>query len=467
MSNTQFSPLRTVFWENSLASKYVLLLSLAFFLAGWTGFSVTMSTLREFGMRPVNLLLLIILLIGTIQALRGTKLLIPTYAFIAGCAFLIILPLNIVVLISRLELLYGVHLPVTAWLFQFMMFVWLPCSFLAWFILFRPVALSSMGPKVIIIALAISSVLHIALFVDKAFYYTSLLGISPFGGFVTGEGWRFLVTSTDIRPSGLNTEPSHLATWAIWVWPFLLLLDRKEFSSYEIWGLRLVGLLVVFCAIASGARTAIMLIAVQCVALSGVVLLFQIGKVRDRTIMTTVGALLCATGLIFGWEKVVSVFDTENLSSAMRWGNFVGAWRMMNDWPLWGVGLGGYAARFAFYFPVFGQVSSEFYDFTQSNYLPFRPNASSFYLRVGAELGVFALISLCTLIAGPILHLYGSLRTANEDLRGLYLPLSVASAGVLVTWVATDETAYPGIGIVVGLTLALIAAREAKTKQLK
>lgn len=252
-----------------------------------------------------------------------------------------------------------------------------------------------------------------------------------------------------MRAFGLMSEPSYWGAFVAYVWPVLFFCFPKDAGYRTV--ARFTAAVLIGAALAVGARTLIGIIFIQAlilVAASGV----------RNTIKMVLLVLCVAVGLVVLTVSTDIFSVADNLSSAMRLGSTLLGVNVASAHGLLGVGVG----QFHYYFrpefaPGFLSLSAEaasiYADVSDS-----RASTFNFYVRLVVELGVLGLAGY-----GCLIWMAGrSLVRLHE--RHLRAGLGLAFVGALSFWLTQDTFLYSPALFFIALGLSLNEIRTAEQK---
>ena len=408
-----------------------------------TNFPMGAAILREFGSRPVNIFLLPmagIVFFGGIVPGVSRKFIAILLLF----SFLSVI--NGFIFINTDNLIWQWRDPMVSWGFQALMLFWSFSVVLFWTAFLDKSKIFDRGFIVFILFMTIVCLVHSLFFLNDLARSVGGIEIIP-RVFVD-----FIAEATTLRPSGLDSEPSHFGSWCAFSWPVLLLADKDRCGRALKICARLVGILVLICGALSFARTFIVLLGLQIVALTlyrGI----SSKKILNRNFFQV---LIC--GILFGylvyyfWDYI-NVFNIgTDQSSTSRSGATIAAMRMFLDHPVYGVGLGNFTSYYPSYIPNFVLPSPE--ASTEVEIISsIRENTSNLPARVAAELGLPALFCFLAFAGYPLLvALRSKISRSGKEVAVL------CWVGGVLEWLSQDEIGSSVSLFAIGYCLAAGAA---------
>jgi hypothetical protein len=402
------------------------------------GFPLGISLLREFGARPVNFMLGaagLALLGRSLHRLRHAGLARRPRTFLA--LSLGITAANLFVALT----MSGPNFTTisVAWLLQLLMLSWGIVSYFVWRQLLWPV-----DAGVYARLITITAIVPISAFYAEYFGFAD--SIKPV--------FDFFHDKTDLRPSGLATEPSIYAAWINVVWPIVLFRATAARSAPGRIAAYVIFALLVSTAYLSHARTVV------------VVLLLQIAYYawwalrRQRTFGGLVRAgllasVLAGVALFLLWERLTSLADVQdNGSNIARFAYTISGWNVFLSHLWTGVGIGQFNNVFSSYLPDFGLGSSEVAGYV-FGLLPYRASTFNMFVRLLCEFGLPIGLFLGYLVVRP---LWRAVMGEREARFMFYAALS--AVGGVGFWLTQDQYGYqPAILSLAVLSNALAANR--------
>lgn len=412
------------------AAKWILFLSI--FTAGMTSFPLGIALLREFGSNPVNFVLPLALVLAVTQR----------YAFLEGratvAAYLIFMLFGTLSIAMPLlePVLLGWRDPIFSWFFQHLMLVWAVVALLAWKFLFSAVQIEKQGYQLFILMLiAAAIVLDLAAVNDILNFYFGIVIVPRSVIDVIAQAGDIALIN---RPSGLNSEPSHLGAWVAVQWPLLMLCDHRKLSRHVAPVARVVALVTIVVGALSLARTFYIAFLFQLVALGALsIRRFFTLKKTHRFLIFTLALVAIALFVTFGFARVATAFDlVGNGSSIARWDYTVAALRMGSAYPFTGTGLGQFTGHYTSFSNSFGVGSGEVIALLNEE-LTSRITSANAFIRLFAEIGVIGTAAYVFIVMHPAFRL---LSCPSSLLRNSAI-LSLSAA--VLSLMSTDEFAEP------------------------
>lgn len=407
--------------DEALAAKlettmnWVLWASLALLIVD--GFPAGAALLREFGARPTGI---VIALFGGWHLFKrllesGRRLTIHRQDYAGLLIILLVIPLTNVPIAIYASPVSVDELLVT-WIKQYLMLVFAYLSYLIW----RMILAEKSSIDVARIAV-IASIPALAMF------YVELL--SPHNVLMAlAEPLRF---KEDTRPSGIATEPSVFAAWALVIWPLVLPLMGADFRRHHrmLAGLFLLALIagIYLC----NARTAAGIGVIQ-------MLFYFLWILRRKRIgvLTALGVLLALVASPLLALKLMTLTNLEsNLSNIGRIGSTIAGILVSADHPVMGIGVGQFKYFLSSYAPDFTYASEEISAWSDGT-STFRASTFNLFVRLASEFGVLAGGLASALLIAPLVR---TLRTAEDNLT---LCLGLSAVGGAGFWLLQDQYAY-------------------------
>lgn len=357
--------------KSSMLYIYNILFFLLILFMPIDDFPLGKSLLREFGVRPVNFILLIFFLIYFLYLFQKKNII--KEKFVISILFLIlIVPINYIILII-LDIANVVNgKPIfLQWFFQTLMMLWGFISIFLWIFLSK---------KMIKIKFFEKKTLSYILIVQLIFFYLHYFQFEWFYPILS-----FFQSKIDIfRGSGFSSEPSLWSSYLLLIVPLMLInVKNKKFI-----------LLIVFLSVTSGflseSRSYMLIFLLQIL-----ISLFLFPTKKNHIFQfLSIGSV--AVVLIFSiyFEDIISVFNIEeSLSSLMRLGSTYTSILIILDHPF-GIGNGMFTAYYPTYAPDFLLKSEEALKLINGE-ATFRASTYNLFTRIGAEYGlIFLILSL-------------------------------------------------------------------------
>jgi hypothetical protein len=416
------------------------------------GFVLGAVNLREFGARLSNFLMLaslvIILLEGLKRDASRNRILVGTYGkisiliiFFVTLNFLVLLILNIEDKAIPIELIKG--------FLQYLLVLWFFISVYIWVKILDKINIY-INYHYFIKVLLISTAFNLAIFIlDMVNQYSQMKTISDLLFFFRGN--------ISERVSGLATEPSMFASWALMIWP-LLIFQKRESINILINKLSILfGLGCIAASIISGARTFLIVFLIQLGVFFAMEFRSKNGGFLRRSCLMIALSTVIFYFLDFEYYllQVFSIVDIEgSISSITRLGLAITAFNVFLGNIFFGIGIGQFTFNFSSYVPDWALASTEVIDLI-NGVGEYRVNTYNLFLRIGAELGLGVFILFCYLIIKVFKDLIFLFKKTDIDkfwLRGVLLSV----IGAISFWFQQDLFSYqPGI-FSIGLTIYLV-----------
>lgn len=410
------------------------------------GWPLGAAFLREFGVRPTNFFLLLLLPLIIIGNLKHSSLAIAIHRGFSKnilLIFIFLLILNISFILIKFLASSIDSIQATKGFLQFLLVLWFFTSLKLWTFLFDRLKIWSVGYGFFI------SCLMFCVFVNLCFFgldfYNSKVSELP----VINEILFFFRGEHDVRTSGLSSEPSTYASWALLVWPLLIFPNVIKISKTLYLISLMLGIASLFAALISGSRTFLLVFAIQ-MAIFLIVIL--VNRVRNKIII--VSTFFCTVVVISSVffndlniyvDKFISILDLEsNYSSITRLGSALAAFNMFLDNWLLGVGIGQFTYSYSHYVPDWALASPEVMGYVAGD-IKQRINAFNLFLRIGAELGLIAFLLFAYFILDVVLDAFRLIKRALNDQLWL-IGVVLAFIGGVSYWMQQDLFSYqPGI----------------------
>lgn len=399
----------------------MVLFALAFCLLPLDSFPAGIAALREFGARPTNFVLLVVLAatVATIALHSGSVVMTRRHVvWLFLCLFMLPATNLLITLISTRT---DTFTALEDWILQYLMLLWGLTSLVIWLRLLKNVPQEFlMG--VFMGSAAISIFVFLLEYADTSGAIFDLL--AP------------LRTKYNARPSGLASEPSLYAAWAVVTWPLLAYATSGSRSlAQRAAGCVLLGALAL-TAWTSNARTAAVIVVLQFIYL-GYWLLLRRSSAGAR-VKAVVLLLLVGTALTLVLaEKLLSLTDLEtNGSNIARFAYTLTGIRVAIEHAISGIGIGQFTHFFGDYVPNFALVNAEVVSYVVGT-AEYRASTFNLFVRFAVEFGVPIAIVLSWLVIRPVLS--APARTGEHKL-GLYAALS--AVGGIGFWLSQDQYGY-------------------------
>lgn len=229
------------------------------------------------------------------------------------------------------------------------------------------------------------------------------------------------------RPSGLMTEPSYWGAFVAYAWPILFFCFKE--NDRMRWIGRVAAIVLIITAITIGARTLVVILMIQTL-----VLIF--GSSAKRAYKVIFFMIAITVGILFLFMKTNIFSVSDNLSSAMRIGSTLLGVNVASKYGMVGIGVGQfnfyYRPEFAPNFLFLSAEASQIFDGLSE----FRASTFNFFVRLVVELGILGLIGYILLIVAAARNI---LRIQSNSLRnGFFL----AYFGALSFWLTQDSFIY-------------------------
>lgn len=430
-------------------------------LASSNGLSITVVVFREFGLTPVNIVLVVLLAAMLVRAAKGRRYPLPRVFILATFVFWMAGALSLADVLTETGFLNVNLTPLTYWVSQYLIAVWIPLAMMAWFCLFYDCDVLWKNYRLFY------KILIAVVFIGLLFYIDSFLRwMNSFSGipyFVPEPVWKFL--GGDWRRShGLFTEPSHFASWVAFIWPILFFFDRARLGREMGKILKILAVITIICAVASLARTFLVIFGIQLLFLAGLQLYFKHGHSQRRIAIVAVIVCTMAVGGGAFASRLSSVVDVQdNDSTAVRLGAQSFVAEMIRQRPFFGVGVGELTAFAPYFSPNYYTNTNEIYsDMSQ----PKRGAHLSFgniYLRIWGECGIIGFIAAAILYSFPQIALA---KRALGNRQKVCSPDEIgcltAAIGSFLSLCEADLPGYSGAGFVAAYALCLLYKRANK-----
>lgn len=401
------------------------------------GFPAGADLLREFGSRPVNILLALagIFLLLRRWLERNDSIAISVKVYWQLLSLILIIPL-INVPIAILFSPVGMSDVIGTWLKQYLMLVWACMSYHIWRSLLSEWTYNRVAQVAVIASLPTLGM----------FYVEFVAPDSP--AMVVVDFLRF---KHDDRPSSLATEPSMYASWTLVIWPLALLLalsGTRQWSRCLAWIFLTIMLAsIILC----NARTAAGIGAFQ-------LLFYVLWAVKRGRIGpgTALGGLAMMALTPFVLIRLMTVADLQsNLSNIGRIGSTVAGISVTADYPLLGIGIGQFKYFLAEYAPSFAAASDEISAWGDGS-ASFRASTFNLFVRLVSEFGLLIGGIACWLLFRPLSRAFIWAQTPSQ------LCIALSAMGGFGFWMIQDQYAYqPAIFALALLIHTMMSDQEA------
>ena len=170
--------------------------------------------------------------------------------------------------------------------------------------------------------------------------------------------------------------------------------------------------------------------------------------------MITLGFVYLIGGLDFYLDQMMAIIDIENNYSSMtRLGSAFAAYNMFVDNLIAGVGIGQFTYAYSQYVPDWALASPEVQAFISGD-IDRRINAFNLFLRIGAEIGLFAFLIFCYFIFRILRRIYCLAKNAQND-RLWWIGILASCIGGLSYFFQQDLLSYQPAIFSIGLILYL------------
>lgn len=271
------------------------------------------------------------------------------------------------------------------------------------------------------------------------------------------------------RLCSVSGEPSWLAMYCSfslpWILSYVFTARRFVWLSFMLFGY------LVLLILLSLSRTAYVITSVQ-------VLLFLIGisfcrnkNSKKRVVVFIIGMFIIAffAGFVFSktvfsfrtmTETYTSLRDLKSQANVARTGSQMTAFKMANDHPVFGVGLGQYGFYMPRYVPIwaFNESLIQIYMSTKNDSV--WPSVHGLQARIAAELGFVGLAIWLLMWAALLFACYKNyrrtVRTMDESNSIFGITLMVSIVGVLLSGFNMDSFRFFGYWIILGIAWAYL-----------
>jgi hypothetical protein len=445
-----------------------LLFSLAIILIPVDRFPFGMWVLREFGARPTNFILLVILIFLFVFFLKGRRIDSLNIRRIKLILLSILfLGLNSLVVIYLGGDQVNGRSPIFQWFLQYLIVIWFFVSlmlWISWLELIKPE--TDLGRQLLLkIFLAAAIVNLVIFFID--YLSANSDGLLELNS-IAMEFLYSIRGKIDPRPSGLGSEPSVLGSWIAFIWPILLFgssslvnSGRKQFCYFCIAALLLAGILC-------GARTFLAIMLIQ-------FLIFFVFLRKKSQLVNYLYLLIGAVMMVILFKvlnfenyyltQLLSITNIENESTSNRLSSAIAAFRVSKDYPIFGVGIGQFTAYYPTYVPEWALSGTEAKSYISGN-IDVRINTFNLPVRLLAELGYPTGSLIIGLVMLLCFNLISNIRcllfdaSLNADLKKFLVGITLSFFGGISWWLSQDLLSYqPGI---LALALGIWANRYCK-----
>ncbi len=442
--------------------------SLAIILIPIDRFPYGMTVLREFGARPTNFILLVILIFLFAFFLKGRRidfLNIQRMKLILFCILFLGLNSLVVIYLGGGQILG--RSPIIQWLLQYLIVIWFFVSLILWISW-----LESIKPETDLGRQLLQKIFLVAATVNLAIFCIDYFSANSDGLLEQNSlamDYLYLIRrKIDPRPSGLGSEPSIMGSWIAFMWPIILFSSGSLVNSgRKVLSYCCVAVLVL-TGILCGARTFLAIMLIQLL-----IFFAFLGKkyqlqnyayifIGAAIVTFLLGALNFENYYL---TQILSIANIENESTANRLSSAIAAFKISIDYPIFGVGIGQFTAYYPTYVPDWALSGAEAKDYISGN-IDVKINTFNLPLRLLAELGYpvgCLLIGLVVLLSFSLMYniryqlFHGILNAGSKKfLAGIVL----SYFGGISWWLSQDLTSYqPGI---LALALGIWANRYCK-----
>lgn len=316
--------------------------------------------------------------------------------------------------------------PIVSWAFQTMILIWSLFSVALWTGLLKRAEITGRGRRYFILTITLICLTQDLFFLNDVAHVVFGSTIIP------RKIVDIIATATSVRPSGLESEPSEFGAWCAFAWPMLVLSTREQIGRNAVYLCRMVALLTFLCAIASFARTFLVIVTFQTITLT--VYRGILSKNFFSVRVLPLALVLIVAGLLAQhfWQYI-NLNIGGDASSTSRFGATWAALRMFVHHPIAGMGLGNFTSYYPTYIPDFAQQSPE-----SSTLIEAVPNTrittSNLLVKLAAELGLPAVIIFICFATYPLLVV---LRAEIDRTQKEVLTLCWISSAL--NWLSQDE----------------------------
>ena len=343
------------------------------------------SLLREFGVRPVNFVILSLF----IYLVLTQKLVFPSSAL--SSVLLIVLGYilsSIIVVFTDIPEDMAFRSPIESWFVQSLV---LATSFVFYLTIYNVFFKNKPDISIVFEMAPVVFAVHFIFFVIDG-----LVAYNKLPSYVFDYSIGLFRTNMSERPSGLMSEPSYWGALCAFIWPGLVYCFLKA-ARYKRWLLLVLIATSLFSPFIVNAKTFIGIIIIQLLLLS-----FWLGSLRWTAV--SLFLLLLVSSYTVYFSDFMDVED--NLSAAMRIGSTLLATNVAVEHFPFGIGVGQlsffYVDEFAPQFLFYSSEANEYLSGAAES----RASAFNLFVRFFSELGIFGLIGALTLYSYPIYKIF-------------------------------------------------------------